>query len=63
MLDVHVVVSEVHWSSCELLPVKSDIDRILKDFRIEIVQVRNLGDDLAILEVALGSHPHVLIVH
>ena len=63
MLDVHVVVSEVHWSSCELLSVKSDVNRILKYLWVEIVQVRNLGDDLAILEVALGSYPHVLIVH
>ena len=63
MLDVHIVVSKIHWSASELLSIKSDVDRILKDFWIEIVQVRNLGDDLAILEVALGSHPHVLIVH
>lgn len=63
MLDVHIIVTEVHWAPCELLSVESYIDGVLEDLGVEVVQVGDLGDDLTVLEVAFSRHPNVLVIH
>jgi len=59
---VNIVVSEVDWLSSELLAIESNIDGILKEFRVEIVKLWNFRDDLAVLKVAFCSNPSVCFI-
>ena len=62
MLDVHVVIPEVDWTSRELLAIECHVDGVLEDFWVKVVQMRDLRNDLAIFKVAFSRHPDVLIV-
>ena len=59
MLDLNVVVSEIDWSSCELLAIECHIDAIRELLWIEVVNPWHSRDDLSVFEVALCSRPVV----
>ena len=61
MLDLHVVVAEVDGPACELLAIQGNIDRVGQHLWVKVVQLRNLRDDLAILEVAFCRDPSIFV--
>lgn len=61
MLDLHVVVAEVDRPTCELLTIQGNIDRVGQHLWVKVVQLRNLRNDLAILEVAFCRDPSIFV--
>lgn len=57
MLDLHIVVAEVDWSTCELLAIQCYIYRVLQLIWVKIDQVWDLSDDFSIFIVTLRSDP------
>ena len=62
VLHVHVIIPEVDRLPGELLTVKSHIDGILKEFRVKIVKLWDLGDNLTVLKIAFCSNPVVCFI-
>lgn len=62
LLNMHIVVAEVHWLTSELLPVQSHINRIHHILSIMVLQVGDRRNNFTILVKAFGTSPLLLML-